>query len=80
LTVKTNDIKVFQVDDWAYVAARSADEAAAFIDDDPGRPEDPDERELDEVTPTGNLLVLFQKHIESGEGFPALIAIDNHYA
>ncbi|QOU76467.1 hypothetical protein JAB4_059670 (plasmid) [Janthinobacterium sp. HH102] len=77
----TNDnIKLFQVDDWAYVAAQSADKAAAFIDADPGRPDDPEDRELDEVTPTGNLAVRLQRHIESGEGFPALIAIDNHYA
>jgi hypothetical protein len=76
----TNNIKVFQVDDWAYVAAQSADEAAAFIEVEPGRPADPEDRELDEVTPTGNLAVLLQNHIESGEGFPVLIVIDNHYA
>lgn len=80
MSTTTDTIKVFQVDDWAYVAAKSAKEAAAFIESDPGRPEDPDERELDEVTPTGNLQTLLQKHIDSGEGFPALIAIDGHYA
>lgn len=76
----TDNIKVFQVDDWAYVAAKSAEEAAAFIEANPGRADDPDDRELDEVAPTGNLAVLLQMHTESGEGFPALIAIDNHYA
>lgn len=76
----TDNIKVFQVDDWAYVAAQSADEAAAFIEAESGRPDDTGEQELDEVTPTGNLLVLLQKHIASGEGLPALIAIDGHYA
>jgi hypothetical protein len=76
----TDNIKVFQVDDWAYVAAQSAEEAAAFIEAEPGRPDDPEDRELDEVTPTGNLAVLLQKHTESGEGFPALIAINSHYA
>lgn len=76
----TDSIKVFQVDDWAYVAAESAEVAAAFIEAEPGRPDDPEERALDEITPTGNLLILLQKHIESGEGLPALIAIDNHYA
>lgn len=76
----TDNIKVFQVDDWAYVAAQSADEAAAFIEAEPGRPDDIEEQELDEVMPTGNLLVLLQKHIASGNGFPALIAINGHYA
>ena len=76
----TDSIKVFQVDDWAYVAAKSADDAAAFIEAKPGRPDDPDERELSEIAPTGNLLVLLQKHMESGGVLPALIAIDNHYA
>lgn len=76
----TPDLKVFQVDDWAYVAAKTAEEAAAFIEAEPGRPEDPKERELVDVTPTGNLLVLLQAHLDSGEASPALIAIDPHYA
>lgn len=80
VTMVTDRIKVFQVDDWAYVAAKSAEEAASFIESEPGRPADPDERELDQITPTGNLLAALQKHMQSGEGVPALIAIDNHYA
>lgn len=80
MSMTTDNIKVFQVDDWAYVAAQSAEEAAAFIEDNPGRPDDQEDRELDEVTPADNLLVLLEKHIKSGEGFPALIAIDGHYA
>lgn len=75
-----DNIKVFQVDDWAYVAAQSAEIAAAYIEADPGRPADPEDRELEEITPTGNLLVLLRAHIESGESRPALIAIDKHYA
>ena len=78
--MNTTTIKVFQVDDWAYVAGQSADEAAAFIEAEPGRAEDPDDRELNEVTPTGNLAALLKKYVESGEGFPAIIAIDSHYA
>lgn len=80
MTMSTNTIKVFQVDDWAYVAAQSADEAEAFIEAEPGRADDPEDRDLEEVTPTGNLAALLQKHIELGQGFPALIAIDKHYA
>lgn len=67
----TDSVKVFQVDDWAYVAANSAEEAAAFIEAEPGRPDDPDESELGEIIPTGTLLSLLQKHTASGEGFPA---------
>lgn len=76
----TDKIKVFQVDDWAFVGAKTPEEAAAFIDAEPGRPDDPDDWELEEIEVSGNLAVLLQNHIKSGEGFPALIAIDPHYA
>ena len=80
--MNTMSIKVFQVDDWAYVAALSAEEAASFIEKDYDRPEDPDERELDEINPScdAKLADFLQKFIESGETIPALIAIDGHYA
>lgn len=76
----TDPIRVFQVDDWAFVAAKSPEEAAAFIEAGYSRPDDPEEQELEEVAVTGNLFNFLQKHIESGEGFPALVAIDGHYA
>lgn len=66
--MSTEEIKVFQVDDWAYVAAKSAEEAAAHVEAKYSRPEDPDERELDEITPTGNLKAFLEKHVASGEG------------
>jgi len=75
-------IRVFQVDDWAYVAAKSPEDAAAFIAKDYDRPEDPDERELDEVNPErdAKLDAFLKQFIQSGKAVPALIAIDGHYA
>ena len=78
--MRVEDIKIFQVDDWAYVAAKSPEEAAAFVETGYSRPDDQEERELEVVTISGNLLNFLQKHIDSGESFPALVAIDGHYA
>lgn len=77
--MKVEDIKVYQVDDWAYVAAKSPEEAAAFVETGYGRPDDQEDLELEEVTISGNLLNFLQEHIESGKGFPALVGVDGHY-
>lgn len=76
----TNSIKVFQVDDWAYVAAQSADEAGSFIESTADRADDLDDRESVEIAIAGDIAAMLQIHIESGEEFPALIGIDSHYA
>lgn len=75
-------IRVFQIDDWAYVAAKSPEDAAAFVSKEYDRPEDQDERELEEVNLAHNakLDTFMKEFILSGKSVPALIAIDGHYA
>lgn len=75
-----DSIRVFQVDDWAFVEGQSEDDAAALIEKEYGRPDDPFERELDEVTKTTGLQARIAAHVETGAGFPVLIGIDGHYA
>ena len=78
--MQTNDIRIFQVDEWAYVAARSPDEAVACVDADTGRPDDVEEQDMKEITPNPNLVALLGRHIAVGGAIPAIIAIDGHYA
>jgi hypothetical protein len=85
--VNINEIKVFQVDDWAYVAARNAEEAGSFVEAEYDRPDDPEEREIEERSVEMKMAwlgITAKQYIEDilkvGEPIPSLIAIDGHYS
>lgn len=75
-------IKIFQVDDWAYIAAASAEEAGEFCEKEFSRNDDPEDNECEEVIRgrVDSLEKLLQDHINEGGAFPALIGVDGHYA
>lgn len=76
-----NKIKIFQIDDWAYVVAESEQEACDFIATDAARPDDPANWECSEMTrgKHADLEALLAAHIENGDTIPGLIGIDAHY-
>ena len=82
MMMSTVEMKVFKIDDWAYVAALTENDAAAFIEMECGRCEDPEDNELCEVNPAnlGNLQTLLDEFKASGKPLPAFIALDGHYA
>lgn len=76
-----SEIKVFQVDDWAYVAAKTPEEACKFVEEEWSRPDDPDERELVELKVEGHVKEQLDTHLNGIGGLlPALIGVDSHYA
>ena len=81
--MNTNDdnIKIFQVDDWAYVAAETEQAACDFIATDAARPDDPEDWDCSEMTrgKHDDLKALLAALIENGGTFPDLIGIDAHY-
>jgi len=81
--MNTNDdkIKIFQIDDWAYVAAETEQDASDFIAFDAARPDDPEDWECSEMArgKRDDLEELLAAHIENGGTFPDLIGIDAHY-
>ena len=81
MSTDNNKIKIFQIDDWAYVAAESEQDACDFIAADAARPDDPEAWECSEMTrgKHADLEALLAAHIESGGTFPGLIGIDAHY-
>lgn len=75
-----NNIKVFQVDDWAYVAALSAEDAQKYLETKYSRPDCEDERECDEVTHLEGMKKIVDIHATKNGKIPALLGIDPHYA
>lgn len=77
----TDNIKIFQIDDWAYVAAKTEQDACDFIAIDAARPDDPEDLECSEMTrgKHTDLEALLAAHIENGGTSPGLIGIDGHY-
>jgi len=75
-----SEIKIYQVDDWAYVAANSKEDAEAYMAEEFERPEDPDDWECEERIQTPDIKALLDEHIAEDGKFPALIGIDAHYA
>lgn len=74
-------IKIFQIDDWAYVAAESKQAACDFIATNAARSDNPKDWECSEMTrgKHADLEALLAAHIGSGGTFPGLIGIDAHY-
>ena len=78
----SDNIKIFQVDDWAFVAAESEEAACDFIAKDAARPDDPEDWECSEMTrgKHADLEALLAACIANGDTIPCLIGIDAHYA
>lgn len=76
-----NKIKIFQIDDWAYVAAETEQEACDFIAIDAARPDDPEDWECSEMIrgKHADLEALLAAHIKNCDTIPGLIGIDAHY-
>lgn len=77
-----DNIKIFQVDDWAFVAAESEQDACDFIAKEPGRPDDPEDWECSEMVRGRrvDLEGLLAVCLANGDTIPCLIGIDAHYA
>ena len=74
------NIKVFQIDDWAFVAAETQREAEEFISKQYERPDDLEDRECDDVTNHDDAQKLLADHIADGGALPFVIGINSHYA
>jgi len=74
------NIKVFQIDDWAFVAAESQAEAEAFISKEYSRPDDVGDQECEDATNAPNAQECLAVHVAEGGTFPALLAINQYYA
>jgi hypothetical protein len=73
-------IKVFQIDDWAFVAAETQKEAEEFISKEYERPDDVEDQECEEATNAPNAQECLAAHVAEGGTFPALLGINQYYA
>lgn len=74
-----DDIKIYRVDDWAYIAAKSEQEACDCYAKNYDRPDDPEDWECTEVTAQKGLPELLAAHLAEGGAVPGLIGVDAHY-
>ncbi len=74
------NIRVFQIDDWAFVAAENQAEAEAFLSKNYTRPDDFESQEVDEVTDREGIKKVLANHLAEGGKVPALLGINCYYA